>query len=540
MSATLDARAGVGISRRLSGHRRRRAALHPLDDYLCPGTSVARGAVERLARRRTGQRAVFSAGRARNSASRRRDRGARVTRASTSCRCTDRSTRTSRIAALRPSSAPPHHRRDEHRRNVADGARRDRGRRRRPAQGRALRRRARHRQPRARADHRGRRGSARRPRRRARRRGRAAAVGRARSAAAASRAGHPPRRSGGAVLDVIAWGGDPRTLEWFERPRDDRLPSALALLERLGAFDGGTVDGRRRARCSACRCIRVWRACSIAADGAWPIAQACALLSERHLLPPRTSATTSDLLSAIDRWSEMPSHVKQSAQHVASASRRTDRRLSESDFRRAVFAGYPDRVASGASRSLRGCCYRQARVRRCRRRAEWSTESFSSHSTCVCRRAPTIPTLRCASPASSIASGCSRRVWKPSIDSTTHAGSCTLRDRALRRFDVEGNASGGRPGAARRAVGGRMAAARSARRRASVAAAPSVRWRSSRPRELTRAALAARASTTSIWLAPSPSTNGGRSIATRRKRWRSPAVVRRSFSTMTMERCLRQ
>ena len=37
-----------------------------------------------------------------------------------------------------------------------------------------------------------------------------------------------------AVLDVLAWGGDPRTLEWFERPRDEALDAAMTLLERLG------------------------------------------------------------------------------------------------------------------------------------------------------------------------------------------------------------------------------------------------------------------------------------------------------------------
>src|SRR6266508_6408413 len=35
------------------------------------------------------------------------------------------------------------------------------------------------------------------------------------------------------ALDVIAWGGDPRALEWFERPRTEALDAALALLERL-------------------------------------------------------------------------------------------------------------------------------------------------------------------------------------------------------------------------------------------------------------------------------------------------------------------
>jgi ATP-dependent helicase HrpB len=43
----------------------------------------------------------------------------------------------------------------------------------------------------------------------------------------------------------------------------------------------------------------------------------------------------------------MPPHVKQAAQYVASGFGRTTRTssISDSDFRRAVFAGYPDRVA---------------------------------------------------------------------------------------------------------------------------------------------------------------------------------------------------
>ncbi|HEY5907304.1 MAG TPA: helicase-related protein, partial [Vicinamibacteria bacterium] len=39
----------------------------------------------------------------------------------------------------------------------------------------------------------------------------------------------------GPVLDVLGWGGDPRTFEWFEAPEPERLAAALALLERLGA-----------------------------------------------------------------------------------------------------------------------------------------------------------------------------------------------------------------------------------------------------------------------------------------------------------------
>ena len=40
------------------------------------------------------------------------------------------------------------------------------------------------------------------------------------------------------VLDVIAWGGDPKTFEWFERPAESRIDAALDLLRRLGAIEG--------------------------------------------------------------------------------------------------------------------------------------------------------------------------------------------------------------------------------------------------------------------------------------------------------------
>ena len=147
-----------------------------------------------------------------------------------------------------------------------------------------------------------------------------------------------------AALDVIAWGSSPGELEWFERPADDRLTAAMLLLERLGAVrDGALTDvGRGMQRLPLHpRLARMF----VAADGAWPIAQACALLSERHLLPPRTPATSSDLLLAIDRWAEMPAHVKQTAQTVAPGRRGGRSTLSDANFRRAILAGYPDRVA---------------------------------------------------------------------------------------------------------------------------------------------------------------------------------------------------
>ena len=161
------------------------------------------------------------------------------------------------------------------------------------------------------------------------------------------------------ALDVIAWGGDPRTLEWFERPRQDALEAALTLLERLGLIVVRnpqsevrktpllTPVGEQVRRLPLHpRLARML----VASGGARQMARACALLSERHLLPPRTASTSSDLLSALDRWAEVPFHVKRSADVIADFGSRiagaiADSAPPEEAFRRAILTGYPDRVA---------------------------------------------------------------------------------------------------------------------------------------------------------------------------------------------------
>jgi ATP-dependent helicase HrpB len=157
------------------------------------------------------------------------------------------------------------------------------------------------------------------------------------------------------VMDVLAWGGDPRTLEWFEAPRADAIDAALALLERLGmvgAVRSGApkltaVGERVRQFPLHPRLARML----LAGDGARQLAQACALLSERHLIPPRKATTSSDLLSAIDDWASVPPHVKRVADELArsisnqSAISNLQSAISEPAFLRAILAGYPDRVA---------------------------------------------------------------------------------------------------------------------------------------------------------------------------------------------------
>jgi len=152
----------------------------------------------------------------------------------------------------------------------------------------------------------------------------------------------------GAVLDVLAWGGGPRSLEWFEAPPPDRIDAAFALLERLGAVEHGTLTAIGRRLQVLPLHPRLGRVL-LAGNGARPLARACAVLSERHLIPGRRAATSSDLLSAVDDWRSMPPHVEQAARNierVVSTDGPPARSMDEAAFRRAILAGYPDRVAA--------------------------------------------------------------------------------------------------------------------------------------------------------------------------------------------------
>jgi ATP-dependent helicase HrpB len=151
------------------------------------------------------------------------------------------------------------------------------------------------------------------------------------------------------VLDIAAWGGDARTLEWFEPPRADALESAMALLERLGAMKDGVLTALGRELQRLPLHPRLGRIL-LAGGGARPLAQACALLSERHYVQPRLQSTSSDLLSALDAWASVPPHVQRVAREIEETAAAVlgagaARTVPETDFLRAILAGYPDRVA---------------------------------------------------------------------------------------------------------------------------------------------------------------------------------------------------
>jgi ATP-dependent helicase HrpB len=152
----------------------------------------------------------------------------------------------------------------------------------------------------------------------------------------------------GLVLDVLAWGGQPSSLEWLEAPPAAGLEAAWRLLERLGAVARRALTplGERLRRIPLHpRLGRIL----LEGAGAREAAAACALLSERYLLPPRAATTSSDLLSVIDDWPHVPPHVQRSAREIeqlaADVVERRRPRIGDVEFRRALLAGYPDRVA---------------------------------------------------------------------------------------------------------------------------------------------------------------------------------------------------
>jgi ATP-dependent helicase HrpB len=158
-----------------------------------------------------------------------------------------------------------------------------------------------------------------------------------------------------AVLDILAWGGDPRTFDWFDPPPADRVDAAITLLEQLGAVRDGRVTpiGSHMKRLPLHpRLARML----LEGRGSRDVALACALLSERHASARHPATTSSDLLSAVDDQEAVPPHVREVARRLADIARPAlsgvkgseideEGTTGEAGFLHAIFAGYPDRVA---------------------------------------------------------------------------------------------------------------------------------------------------------------------------------------------------
>ncbi len=133
----------------------------------------------------------------------------------------------------------------------------------------------------------------------------------------------------GPVLDLLAWGADPESFEWFEAPSSDRVEAAMRLLRRLGAIDAdrrATPLGRQLQRLPLHpRLARIL----VDGRGAPEVAAFCASLSDR---------------------AQAGSHIRQIAEELQRAASvalegHTVPHVSDVELRHALFAGYADRLA---------------------------------------------------------------------------------------------------------------------------------------------------------------------------------------------------
>jgi ATP-dependent helicase HrpB len=144
------------------------------------------------------------------------------------------------------------------------------------------------------------------------------------------------------VLDLIAWGGDPRTFDWFEHPSSERLEAALDLLRQLGALHERrlTAIGEQLRRFPLHP--RLGRLI-VAAHGSDTAVAIAAALSEGIRLT-RSETTASDALALADAAPpQIVRELAQIARRVLGDSLRP--RVDEETLLRAILAGYPDRVA---------------------------------------------------------------------------------------------------------------------------------------------------------------------------------------------------
>jgi ATP-dependent RNA helicase HrpB len=153
----------------------------------------------------------------------------------------------------------------------------------------------------------------------------------------------------GPVLSLLAWGADPAHFDWFARPSDEGVAAALELLSRLGAVEAGRVTERGRALQSLPLHPRLGQVL-LEGLGSFEAAAACAWLSESGGAEDSAASTSCDLLPVLDRWSRALPHVKRVAEQLerlAAASLASARlaHIDEINLRRALLAGYPDRVA---------------------------------------------------------------------------------------------------------------------------------------------------------------------------------------------------
>ena len=113
-----------------------------------------------------------------------------------------------------------------------------------------------------------------------------------------------------AVLDILAWGGDPKNFDWFERPPEDRIDAAIELVKRLG-------DAKALAK--------------------WPLHPRLA----RILIDAQGAAEAVEVCAKVS--GDDPAGLTSTAHRLLGSRYR--KHADDTTIRRALLAGYPDRVA---------------------------------------------------------------------------------------------------------------------------------------------------------------------------------------------------
>jgi len=147
-------------------------------------------------------------------------------------------------------------------------------------------------------------------------------------------------------LDILAWGTEPATFDWFEAPPEGAASEAIRLLGDLGAMRDGRITRLGRALCRLPlhpRLGRVLHDC----DASELAAAVCAALAEGWRPAGLLDTTESDAFVLAERIDEAPAGVRRTASEL----RRGARTISpegpsdENRLRRALLAAYPERVA---------------------------------------------------------------------------------------------------------------------------------------------------------------------------------------------------
>ena len=150
----------------------------------------------------------------------------------------------------------------------------------------------------------------------------------------------------GPVLDLLAWGADPLSFDWFEAPSADRIQAALGLLHRLGVTDADGSGARLTALGRQLQRVPLHpRLARILIDGrgAPEAAAACAMLS---LGAMGATGATGAMGAAVRQLADELQRIARNALGGDVAAH-----IADEPLRHALFTGYADRLAKRRSGS---------------------------------------------------------------------------------------------------------------------------------------------------------------------------------------------